>query len=204
MQQKIQELADKIYQEGVQKGEDRAAEIEKAAREKADKELAEAKAKAEQIIADAQKQAEELKRNMEGEIKLSSEQALSVVKQRILDLVTASAVDASTSATFTDPAFIAGLVKTLVDKWDAGSHEAPSLAVLLPEDKQAEVEAAIKRDAAEVMKKGVTIEFSAAVKGGMQISQVESGFKISLTDEDFKAFFKEYLRPRTRAFLFGE
>lgn len=204
MQQKIQQLADKLYQEGVQKGEQKSEEIIKSARERAEKEIAEAKAQAEQIRADARKEAEETRHNIESDIKLSGQQALSVVKKSILDAVIADAVDSTVSATFSDPSFIADLVKTIVSKWDASSAQVPSFEVLLPEGKRAEVEKAIKKDVSDKLSKGMTVQFSQAIKGGLQIGRSDSGFKVSLTDEDFAEFFKEYLRPKTRAFLFGE
>ena len=89
MEQKIQELTAKIYQEGVAKGELQAKKIITDAQEKATGIVADAKAQAEKIIADAQKQSAELKRNTEAEIRLSGTQALSAIKQQIIDLVTA-------------------------------------------------------------------------------------------------------------------
>ncbi|MBD3242051.1 MAG: hypothetical protein GF331_15785 [Chitinivibrionales bacterium] len=204
MQQKIQELADKLYQEGVQKGEQKSEEIIKSARERADKEIADAKAQAEQIRADARKEAEEMRHNIESDIKLSGQQALSVVKKSILDSITADVVDSAVNTTFSDPSFVADLVKTIVSKWDTQSAQAPSFEVLLPESKRKEVEKAIKKDVSDKLSKGLTVQFSQAIKGGLQIGRADSGFKVSLTDDDFVEFFKEYLRPKTRAFLFGE
>jgi V/A-type H+-transporting ATPase subunit E len=69
MEQKIQELTNKIYQEGVEKGEQRARQLVSEAEAKAASILAEAKAQAEKILLEAQNQAAELKRNTEAELK---------------------------------------------------------------------------------------------------------------------------------------
>jgi V/A-type H+/Na+-transporting ATPase subunit E len=204
MQQKIQELTERIYQEGVQKGEQKAEEIVKAARERARKELADARAEAKQIVENARKEAEELRRNIESEIRLSGQQALSVVKQSIQEAVLARAVDESVSSTFSDPSFVAELIKEMVTRWDVSSPKAASVEFLLPQSKREQMEAAIQRDAASVLGKGTTVQFSDAVRNGLQVGRSDDGFKISLTDEDFQEFIKEYIRPKTRAFLFGE
>jgi V/A-type H+/Na+-transporting ATPase subunit E len=204
MQQKIQELTERIFQEGVQKGEQKADEIIKAARERARKELADAREEAKRIVEDARKEAEELRRNIESEIRLSGQQALAAVKQSIVELVVARAVDDSVSATFSDPSFVSQLIKEMVARWDISSTQAASVEILLPESMRAQMDSAIRKDAASELGKGVAVKFSSAVRNGLQIGRADDGFKVSLTDEDFQEFIKEYIRPKTRAFLFGE
>jgi V/A-type H+-transporting ATPase subunit E len=203
MEQKIQELTEKIYQEGVEKGESQAQKIVADAQKKASSIVADAKAEAEKIIADAQQQAAELKRNTEAEIKLSGTQALSAIKQQILDLITAEAVDEGMSAALSDPATIKEFVAAVVQNWKIG-NQIPNLEALLPAQKQQELVKVFQKTGSDLMKKGLSLSFSKSVKAGFRIGPQEGSFKISLTDEDFAEFFKEYLRPRTRAWLFGE
>lgn len=203
MEQKIQELTTKIYQEGVEKGESQAKKLVADAKEKADGIIAEAKTQAEKIIAEAQKQSEELKRNTEAEIRLSGTQSLSAIKQQILDLVTASVIDEGMSATLSDPATVKEFVAQVVKNWNTGT-EAPRLEVLLPAQKQDELKKAFEKGASDLLKKGLSLSFSKSLKAGFRIGPQDGSFKISLSDEDFAEFFKEYLRPKTRTWLFGE
>lgn len=203
MEQKIQELTEKIYQEGVEKGESQARKIIAEAQEKAGGIAADARSEAEKIIADANQQAAELKRNTEAEIKLSGTQALSAIKQQILDLITAKAVDDSMAAALSDPATIKEFVAVVMQNWKMG-NEVPKLEVLLPVAKQQELEKAFQKGGSDLLKKGLSLTFSKSVKAGFRIGPQDGTFKISLTDEDFAEFFKEYLRPRTRTWLFGE
>ncbi|MBN1577585.1 MAG: hypothetical protein JW913_13585 [Chitinispirillaceae bacterium] len=203
MEQKIQELTAKIYQEGVEKGEAQAKKITADAQEKAAAVIAEAKAQAGKIITDAKQQAAELNRNTEAEIRLSGTQALSAIKQQILNLVTAKVIDNGAAVALSDPATIKEFVATIVHNWKSGS-EAPKLEVLLPAQKQEELRRAFEKGASDLLKKGMTLSFSKSIKSGFRIGPQDGSFKISLTDEDFAEFFKEYLRPRTRTYLFGE
>jgi V/A-type H+/Na+-transporting ATPase subunit E len=203
MEQKIQELTAKIYQEGVEKGQTQAQKIIDEAQEKAGGIVADAKAQAEKIIADAKQQAEELKRNTEAEIKLSGNQALSAIKQQILDLVTAASIDEGLTASLSDPATIKEFVSLAVKNWKIG-NEVPKLEVLLPAAKQEELRKIFEKTASDLFKKGLSLTFSKSLKAGFRIGPKNGAFKISFTDEDFAEFFKEYLRPRTRSWLFGE
>ena len=203
MEQKIRELTAKIYQEGVEKGEAQAKKIVADAQEKAAGIIAEAKARAEKSIAEAKQQALEMKRNTEAEIRLAGTQALSAIKQQILDLITAKIIDNNMTAALSDPATIKELVSIIVRNWKIGT-ESPSLEVLLRAQKQEELRKVFEKGASDLMKKGLTLSFSKTLKAGLRIGPKDGTFKISLTDEDFAEFIKEYLRPRTRAYLFGE
>lgn len=204
MEQKIQELTNKLYQEGVEKGEAEAKKIISEAQQKANIIISEAKATAEKIIAEAKKQAEELKRNTESEIKLSSMQAISAIKQKIVELINAGVVDEPISKTLSDPATIKELVTLIVQNWKSEQGGAINLELLLPANNQEELRKTFEKSANDLLKKGITIKFSENIKGGFRIGPIDGSYKISITDEDFKELIKEFLRPKTRNWLFGE
>jgi len=203
MQQKIQELTEKIYREGVQKGEARSKEIEQDAQKKAEKILADAKTQAEKIVEDARKEAQELKRTVESEIKLSGAQALSSLQQEVVEMITARALDDSVSAVLSDGDVIKEFIGTIVSQWKAQSDEPFTLSCVLPEDKKEELDKSVAATVKKILGTEATCSFPRGVKGGFQIIHREQGYKISLTDEDFKEFFKEYVRPKTKSLLFG-
>ena len=70
MDNKIQELTDKIYHEGVEKGNDEAKKIISAAKIEADKIINDAKNQAQEIISAAKKSSDEYADNTKSEIKL--------------------------------------------------------------------------------------------------------------------------------------
>ena len=204
MEQKIQELTEKIYQEGVEKGQEKAKEIVTEAEQKAAGIVNDAKSQAEKILADAQKQAAELKRNTESELKLSGSQAVASIKNQIINLITSKVVDDASSKALSDPEVLRGFVSQVISNWKASEGEVPNLEVMLPAAKQEELSQSFATGASAELSKGVEVSFSKNIKSGFRIGPADGGFKISLTDEDFREFFKEYLRPRTRTYLFGE
>ena len=65
MQDKLQELTDRLYNEGLSKGKHDGEELVQKAQAEADRIIAYAKAEAERIVAQANKEAEELKKKLE-------------------------------------------------------------------------------------------------------------------------------------------
>jgi V/A-type H+-transporting ATPase subunit E len=204
MDQKIAALTEKIYQEGVAKGEEQAREITGKAKTEAERIVADAKKEADKIVHDAQEQAQEMKRNAESEIKLAGQQATSSIKQQIMDLLSGVVVEQNVSAALDSPETIKEFIAAIVQNWKVSEGEAPSVEVLLPEAKREQLEQALKGGMQKVLKSGPEITFTRNIKGGFQIGPKDGTFKISLTDQDFSEFFKEFLRPKMRSYLFAE
>ncbi|EJW90940.1 ATP synthase subunit E, partial [gut metagenome] len=76
MENKIQELTDKIYREGVEKGNEEAKILIANAQEEAKKIIDEAHKEAEFIVNSSRKSAEELVENTKSELKLFAGQAV--------------------------------------------------------------------------------------------------------------------------------
>lgn len=88
MDTKIQELTDKIYKEGVEKGNEEAGRIIADANAQKQAILTEAEAEAKRIVAQAEKQAAELKKNTEAELKLFATQSVEALKSEVVNLIT--------------------------------------------------------------------------------------------------------------------
>jgi len=204
MDQKIKDLTEKLYREGVEAGESKAESIIREAGDRAAEILADARGEAGRIVAAAEKEASELKRNMEADLKLSAGQAMNALKQQIADALLCAVVDKPVGAGLAEPETIKDFLRIIIQNWHAAAGEAPRLDVLLPEGRRAELEGALKQGLQSELGRGLELRFAKSIKAGFQIRPQNSTFKISLTDEDFKEFFREYLRPKTRAFLFGE
>jgi V/A-type H+-transporting ATPase subunit E len=204
MEQKIQELTDKIYQEGVEKGEQRARQLITEAEEKATGIISEARVQAEKLLNETRKQIAELKQNTETELRLSGLQVVSSVKQQVLNSVTTKVIETSTSQVLSDPSTMKEFITAVLKNWKVSDGETPRLEVLLPAQKQEEFKSSFEKGASNLLNNGIELKFSKNIKAGFKIGPSEGSYRISLTDEDFQEFFKEYLRPRTRQFLFGD
>lgn len=204
MQNKLQELTEKIYQEGVEKANKEAEQILADAKQKADALLAEAQKKSEAVLEKASKESEELKTNALNELQLSARQAISDLKQQVTELIQVKTIEPETTGAFKEAEFTGKIIELIIGKWDPNGSDNVDLTVLLPTDKQKEFESYFKARAGAQLQKGLEVKFSDKIKGGFKIGPKDGGYMVSLTDEDFNQFFKIYLRPRLIELLFDK
>ncbi len=202
MQSKLQELTEKIFQEGVEKGNAEAEQILESANSEAKEIVEKAKKDADNILKDAQKKAAEIKTNTESEIKLSGKQSLNALKQQIVDIVNSEITSATIKDAFNDKDFIKKIIETLLSSW-ASSGQSMDLALLLPEKDEKNLSEFFKKEAKKYLDKGVTVNFDSTLKDGFQLGPKDGGYKVSFTEEDFINFFKQYLRPKLIKILFS-
>ncbi|MFO8000589.1 MAG: V-type ATP synthase subunit E family protein [Marinilabilia sp.] len=200
MTKKLQDLTEKIYNEGVQKAKEEADNIIEEARKKASAIEEEARKKAEKKVADAEKKAEETKKHVEAEMKMALDQSVAALKQDIANLVTMEAIEPSMKELFSDKKYLGDLVKRVIDGWI--EKESMDLEIILPEKDRKEMEDHFKKQLAHHLNKGLKLSFSRDVKSGFKVGPADGSYVISFTDEDFNNFFKAYLRPKSTELLF--
>ncbi len=85
MQNKLQEITDKIYREGLEKGQSEANKIVSDAKAQSNQIISDAKREAEHIISSSEKkETAEMKSNIESELKLFATQASEALKLKLL------------------------------------------------------------------------------------------------------------------------
>lgn len=198
MNEKLQELTQKIYNEGLEKGKKDAKEIVDEAKKEADKILKDAKKEAEDIKNNARKEADELKNNVHSELTISARQAVSAIKQQITGLVSKKAVDDALSGAFNDKNFIKSLIEKIADNWAEMDKSEQGVMLYLSESDREKLEKDLMGKVAKNIKAGMEINFEEGVKSGFKIGPEDGSYKISFTEKDFHRFFSQYLRPRTK------
>ena len=124
MNTKLQELTDKIYTEGVEKGKADASEIVSKAQSEAAQIVADAQRKAEEIVKAAEQKSEELDKNTRSELKLFAGQAVNSLKSDITNLVCGDIVSSSVKAATADKSFMQSMILKFVEQWSStGSVE---------------------------------------------------------------------------------
>ncbi len=204
MQKKLQELTDKIYQEGVDKANREADKILAEAKKEAGELLDKSKKEATSTIETAKKESEDLKQKALNELQLAARQAISDLKQEIVELVQAETIGPEAKKTMKDPGFTGDIIKTIIKNWDPKESDKVDLYVLLPKDKQKDFESYFQNKAKELLEKGLKVDFSDKIKGGFKIGPKDGGYLISFSDDDFDNFFRMYLRPRLIEMLFDK
>ncbi len=201
MQNKLQELTDKIYQEGVSKANEEAEKILGEARKESKRIIDEADKKAKAMIEEAGKKAEEIIKNGNSELKISFRHAVNTLKQDLEKTISSQLVADKVKAAFEDDNFVADLIKTIYNNWKPETTGSP-MEVLVSEGKAQAIEKRLKAEIANELGKGLVIKPVSSIKTGFEIVSESAGFKISATGGDLEAYLKEFIRPKLIDILF--
>ena len=196
MENKIQELTDKIFREGVEKGNEEAQRIVEKANAEAAEIVKKAQKEAEEIVAIAEKKATELQENTKKELQLYAEQTLNALKSEVANCLTNNTVEQAVKALAADKDFLCQFVVALASKWSADE------GVIISSPEAETLKAYFASNAKDLLTKGVTIEQVNGVKSLFTIAPADGSYKVNFGEEEFNAFFKSFLRPQLVEMLF--
>jgi len=202
MENKLQELTQKLYNEGVEKANVEAEKILAEAKSEAEKIKQNAEKDAEKIIAAAEKKSTEIKKNVDAELNLAAKQTVRTVKQQITDMIVSKVIDEPVKKAFDDVKFVQEIIETVVKNWDPKKGEAIDLSLLLPAELEKEFAKFFTAKSGKELNANLELSFSDSIKGGFKVGPADGSYKISFSEEDFENFFKSYLRPKTIDILY--
>lgn len=196
MEKNIQLLTEKMFRDGVEKGQAEAERIVAEAKAQAETIIATARKEAEAAKTSAQKAADELNANTRSELKLYAVQTMNALKSEISTLITDSVVKESAKNIVSDKdvmgQFIIAMAKQFGDKG----------AVISTTDAEG-MKAYFAKKAADLLNKGVTINEVNGQKTFFTIEPKDGSFKMNFGEEEFENFFKSFLRPQLVEMLFA-
>ena len=201
---KLQELTEKLYNEGLSKGKQQGEEILAKARKEAEEIIAEANRKAEALKAAAEKEAQEMKTKVTGDVRMAALQSITATKQEIEGLIVRKMTDKDIASSLTSADFVKRIIETVAKSFNPGNQDPVDLVLVLPENLKTEFEPYISSELSKILNAGVSAKFSKKISGGFTIGPKDGGYFLSFTDETFKELISEYLRPATKKFLFNE
>jgi V/A-type H+-transporting ATPase subunit E len=193
MEQNLDTLVNRIYEDGLQKARKEAQEITSRANSEAEEILSNAQKEAESILQKARSEADYLKQSTESELKLASTQALSRLRSQIIAILSERVLSDSVKEAALDSQFIQEMVLALGKNWKEDG--AVSIELTLPESMR---KSADEKFQAAIQKEldGLSIQFS-DIGAGFQVQKKGSSFQLDFTDESLKALLKPYLRKIT-------
>ena len=196
MDSQIQALTEKVYQEGVLKGEQEAAKILAAANAQAEQVERDARTRAEQIIAEAQRSASELKSNTERELKLNASKLIEATKASIVDVLAGRIAGDSVQALTANPELLQRVVLEIAKGFDL-KH-----GVEITSSQAEELKAYFAQNAKALLEEGLTIKQVAGKATQYTIRPQNGSFKGEIGEQEFVELFKSILRPQLAQELF--
>lgn len=198
MSDQLQELLQRVYDEGVNKAKTEAEQILAAAKSEADGILSKAKQEADSLLKAAQSKAEDLSRNTDADLKTAAQHTMSAVKQKLTDVFLENAFDEKVRAATADPEFLKKVILDIVGSWRESGGK-----ITIAQSMEGKLDEFFLKSLQEKAGQGMAVEFSPQMKNGFSIAPTDGSFKLSFSDEDFANLFKSYLRPRTNNILFN-
>lgn len=196
MDTKIQELTDKIYKEGVEKGSKEAERIIADANTQKETIVTEAEAEAKRILAAAEKQAAELKKNTEAELKLFATQSVEALKSEVVNMITGKITSSNVKAIVSDTAFMQKVILELAKEW------AKNEAITIQTSEADALTKYFEANAKALLDGGIKIEKVNGKSASFTIVPADGSYKVTFGEDEFVAFFKEFLRPQLVEMLF--
>ena len=197
MENKIQELTEKLLKDGVEKGNAEAEKIIAQANEKAAQIIADAKAQAEEIEATAKKNTQGMEENMKSEVKMYAMQAINALKSEVADVVGDKIVKEAAADMAGNKDFMNEFMLKLAEKW--GAQE--DIVVISTADATS-LKAVFAKKAKALLDKGVKIEEVNGKKTQFTVAPADGSYKVNFGEAEFVEYFKNFLRPQLVEMIF--
>lgn len=200
MENKLDVLTKKLYEEGVDKANQEAEKIIKKAKDDATRVIADAEAQAKEIKAKATEEAENLKKKAESEMSLSARQAVTALKQSITGLISGDVAGEIAKVGFEDKTFVQELLVSIVKKWDVTSGNL-NLELIMSEDEKVQFEKFVAAKYKTLLDKGLEVKVGDLPEAFI-IQPKDGGYQVAFSEKLFEAFFNQYMRSFTKTLLY--
>jgi V/A-type H+-transporting ATPase subunit E len=192
MEVQIQELIDRIKNEGIEEAEKKANRIEEEAKKKAQSIIEDAHKKAGEIIENAKTEAEKFEITGKQAVMQAGRDLILSLRLDIIAIFNAL-VKKQTKKTFSKD-ILKELILKITDSWI--KKGVSNLEILLSGEDLSLLEEFFSGQFADTLKKGVTISAAKGIDAGFHISEKDSSAFYDITDKGIAEALCQYLNPR--------
>jgi V/A-type H+-transporting ATPase subunit E len=196
MENTLERMVDRIYQEGISKAEDRARQIVAAAEARAEEITGKARGEAAEILRQAKAEADKLLRTAESDLRLLASRSLSQLKSEIGRLITAKAVAQPVATAASDVSFISEVITQLLRTGAGGS-----VSLLVPDALREQITQQLSARLVNALN-GLEVR-PGNMKSGFTVVQKDAGYELDFSEAALMEFLEPYLKPAVAA-LFSE
>jgi V/A-type H+-transporting ATPase subunit E len=190
MPEELQELIEKIHQEGVKAAEDKAGDIEAEAKRQAEEIIKKAGKEADKIISDAKDEVSRMRRSGEESLKQAGRNVVISLKKEItsiLDRLIALRVREGLSSDA-----MSKIIPSLIKNYRG---EKGAIVVTLNKKDLKDMEKSFLSKLKAAAKKGITLRGSEEIQGGFFISYDSDKSHYDFTDKSLAEYISSYLKP---------
>ena len=198
MEMQLQELIEKIKQDGVKTAEAEAEAILKSANEKAEKIIADAKVEAEKLVLNAKQQNERTVKSGEDAIRQAGRNLLISFRESVTKELEAILNNGVLEAY--SPKNLTDLIIKVVEAWSKNT-DASDISIILNSNDLKEVEGTLLSALKEKMLQGVTLKANDNFNGGFRIAVNQGQAYYDFSAEAVTDMLSAYLSPKVSALL---
>ncbi len=195
MSQQVQELIDKIKNEGVQAADQKAQEIEAQAQASAKKIMADAEAQAKQIVAGAETKAQKTKESTEMALKQSARDTLLALRKEIEGVL--QKIVAKETKTALSPEQLAEILKEVIK----ASASDSAVEVTLSASDSKKIKEGFMAKLQKGIKEPIAFKSSDGITSGFTISFDEGKSCFDFSDASLTAYLGSYLNEQVASLL---
>ncbi|RKX79909.1 MAG: hypothetical protein DRP60_04030 [Spirochaetes bacterium] len=203
MDDKLQELTDRLYNDGVEKARKEAQTILADAEKQKEEILRNAEKDAASIIDKGRKDSADLQSRTESELAMAARQAEAALKQRIVNILSDNVLDDGVQSTLNNETLLNDLIVSTMAAW-ASNGNIPDVSLVLSDEQKDVFSGGLKSALKKQISDGLDIEFSGRMKSGFRIESKDGSYAMSFTEKDFQEFFRSFIKDKSRASLFKE
>lgn len=198
MEVQLQDLVDKIKQDGVASAEQQAAAIVGEAEKKAQDIVESAKKEAEELLKKAEAASERFTQASEAAVKQASRNALIAFQEGVTGALSALVTAETHTAYNAD--ILKTLIPTAVGEW-IKSGAGDDLSVILSRDDAKKLETALLSAFKKEVEKGIEIKSDSRMTGGFRIGMKDGSAYYDFSAEAVAELFSTYLSSRAADLL---
>ena len=165
MENRLDVLTKKLYEEGVERARAEAERVVAEARAEAERVVKEAREEAARVVEEARKEGEGLRRKADSEMRLAAGQAVAALKQSITGLVSGRVAGEMARTAYEDKELVRELLLEVARRWDAGEG-ALDLEMVVPEGEREALERFVAGRCRELLDRGLTIRVAGETRSG--------------------------------------
>lgn len=192
METQLQDIIEKIHNEGVKGAEERARSIVEAAEKQAKETVDKARAQAEEIVRTAEQEAAKHQAAGDAALKQASRDLLLAVRTELTRLF--ESVQEQEVGSAMTPERMGSMIADLVQSWASSGDDR--FEVLVKDDERDAVEKAMRSALSAKLKDGVEVRPVRGISAGFRIGTADGASYYDFTDETIAELLAAYLNPR--------
>lgn len=192
METQLDNLIQKIRQEGVEEAKKKSKEIIKDAERRAEEIIEDAERKKAAIMKDGQRDTANLRKSGEEVLRQASRDIILSLRQRIVELFD-SVLKKDVSEGLSSEN-LKKIITRIIENFK--KDEGLDIEILLSKQDKKGLEEALLRSLKDEFRKGITFKVSSGIEKGFRIGEKDKNFYYDFTDDAITEALKLYLNPR--------